>query len=70
MNQSPEPTPNTPEPRKSLFGAMAGQIQIRLESIEEWDAAMEGVWWEAAAFSDSGENLTPEEQYLPQESVQ
>jgi len=35
-----------PEQRKSLFGALAGQIQINMESIEEWDAAMEDVWWE------------------------
>jgi hypothetical protein len=72
MNPSIEPEPNSlpPELGKSLFGAMAGQIQIRLESIEEWDAAMEGVWWEAAAFSDSDEDLTPEEYHLPPEPGQ
>ena len=60
----PEPNPSPPEQSKTLFGALAGQIKIHIECIEEWNAAKEGVRWEAATPSDLDEHLTPEEQYM------
>ena len=41
MGQPEESNSNPPEDGKSLFGSLAGYIQVHLDSADEWDAALE-----------------------------
>jgi hypothetical protein len=65
MDQPEESNSNPPEDGKSLFGSLAGYIQIHLDSADEWDAALEFAWAEAAAAKfKADEDLDPDEQYI------
>jgi hypothetical protein len=65
MNHRENSNSVPPEHRKSLFGSLAGYVQVHLGSADEWDEALEFAWSAAAAGeSEADEDLDPDEQYI------